>query len=511
MALARDRRLMRAARKIRRRADRQPSGATLVETFYNPGFVETFETTDHQVIFGRRGTGKTHALRFLEERWESADAPPCVVYIDGRGLGSDTVWHDGNRPIHERVLTLFTDVFGFIYNDLADGVLDMPNGYSLETTEALENLRISFSEALWDSDEIEVTRTEERQTNRLRSVRGTTSPPTLDVSAKDKGSKKRSRLERATLQKQRKIVFPAVASLLAEVLSTSGGQLFVLFDEWNGIPYELQPFLAEFLRRSFAACPEATLKIATIGHRSRFATKHEGSLIGLELGGDITSSHDLDDYYILEADHQARAEIFGGLLYNHLSATMGRELLQERGVHHGRDLTSKLFEGDAFRDLTRASEGNFRDLFHIFCSALEDTNRRRRDVIGSDSVRKAARQNTYENKMHHLSGLPRQFIRSLLKAIHQAGKGNSFVVRSSYDRCPVIGELVDQRILHVTEKATVRLDDPGEIYTRYEVDFGLLIPLAEAIGDDVLRRSQECEETLGDEVMTCLDDVGEEV
>jgi hypothetical protein len=52
----------------------------LRETFVDSGVAVALEAVDHQVLFGRRGTGKTHALRYLESIVGSSGNVP--VYVD---------------------------------------------------------------------------------------------------------------------------------------------------------------------------------------------------------------------------------------------------------------------------------------------------------------------------------------------------------------------------------------------------------------------------------------------
>jgi hypothetical protein len=60
---------------INKRAERQSDFAKLVEIFVQTDLPLRCETTDHQLILGRRGTGKTHLLRFFQFRGqEKGDA-----------------------------------------------------------------------------------------------------------------------------------------------------------------------------------------------------------------------------------------------------------------------------------------------------------------------------------------------------------------------------------------------------------------------------------------------------
>src|SRR5260221_2213010 len=87
--------------KLSRRAE-STARATLIETFVDVGPLFTLlSSNDHQVLFGRRGTGKTHALTYLAGRREGAG--DAVVIVDLRNVGSNAgLYGDASRPMEER-------------------------------------------------------------------------------------------------------------------------------------------------------------------------------------------------------------------------------------------------------------------------------------------------------------------------------------------------------------------------------------------------------------------------
>src|SRR5688572_14842626 len=81
----------------------------LVQTFVDVGPLFTLlSTRDHQVIFGRRGTGKTHVLRYLQgDREKAGDA---AIFVDMRQIGSNGgLYGDPRRPLSERATGLLVD------------------------------------------------------------------------------------------------------------------------------------------------------------------------------------------------------------------------------------------------------------------------------------------------------------------------------------------------------------------------------------------------------------------
>lgn len=91
-----------ALMKLRRRAEAAGDEELLVETFVDVGPLFTLlNSYDHQILYGRRGTGKTHALAYLRARVE--EQGDAVAFIDLRTVGSSGgIYSDPSIPIRER-------------------------------------------------------------------------------------------------------------------------------------------------------------------------------------------------------------------------------------------------------------------------------------------------------------------------------------------------------------------------------------------------------------------------
>ena len=53
-------------------------------TFVDSGIAISLQSVDHQIVYGRRGTGKTHALRYLET--VVAKNGEVGIYVDLRRI-----------------------------------------------------------------------------------------------------------------------------------------------------------------------------------------------------------------------------------------------------------------------------------------------------------------------------------------------------------------------------------------------------------------------------------------
>jgi len=94
----------------------------LVDTFVDAGPLFTLlGSADHQIVYGRRGTGKTHALQFLFQ--DAIHRGDVAVYIDLRTVGSNvSVYSDPKLPLRERGSRLLADVLAGLHDQLVDGV-----------------------------------------------------------------------------------------------------------------------------------------------------------------------------------------------------------------------------------------------------------------------------------------------------------------------------------------------------------------------------------------------------
>lgn len=84
---------------------------SLVATFVDSAPLFALLSTDNnQVIYGRRGTGKTHALKVLSEHVQQ-QKNGISVFLDMRTIGSNgSSYSDSSRSLSERASALLSDV-----------------------------------------------------------------------------------------------------------------------------------------------------------------------------------------------------------------------------------------------------------------------------------------------------------------------------------------------------------------------------------------------------------------
>src|SRR5918997_5402080 len=108
MHIARQKHLNLALMGIPRRAE-STDRSTLAMRFVAAGsFSAMLHSADHQILFGRRGTGKTHALLYLSDLIEHTGDVP--VYLDLRTIGSaEGTYTDSDLSLTVRGTHLLVD------------------------------------------------------------------------------------------------------------------------------------------------------------------------------------------------------------------------------------------------------------------------------------------------------------------------------------------------------------------------------------------------------------------
>src|SRR6516162_6173040 len=111
--------LNRLLMRVTRRAEKA-SPESLARTFVPVDPIPILlESPDNQVIYGRRGTGKTHLLKYLAEtKKEEGDV---ALYVDLRTIGSSGgLYGDASQPLGLRATNLLVDLIEDLHNQLRE-------------------------------------------------------------------------------------------------------------------------------------------------------------------------------------------------------------------------------------------------------------------------------------------------------------------------------------------------------------------------------------------------------
>jgi hypothetical protein len=203
------------------------------------------------------------------------------------------------------------------------------------------------------------------------------------------------------------------------------------------------------------------------------------TFVGFELGADISTAADLDDYYVLDRNPAVITNAFADMLHRHLRSGLPDKYLEEKyKIKSGADMVSKLFtERETFSELARASEGVVRDLINIFIKAFFDSHRRGRDSIDRRAILEAARQWFEQDKSQHLDGNLQNVLRRIVDEVIGKRKARSFLLPRELERQPIVQRLFDARVLHHMLRGYADKDNPGIRYNIYTLDYGTYVDL----------------------------------
>ncbi|WP_147443686.1 hypothetical protein [Corallococcus sicarius] len=297
------------------------------------------------------------------------------------------------------------------------------------------------------------------------------------------------------------ILFTDLHHRLADaIVATGNKRLLVLIDEWTTMPADVQPYFAEFLKRSFLPIARATLKIASLEYRSRFSvTASRNAVLGFELGGDISANVDLDDYFVYDRNPEGVTAFFDELLYRHVVNELPDKFLGEQyNIGNAASFRTTLFtEKATFIELVRASEGVARDLINITNTSFFDALRRGREKIDIKAVREAARQWYETDKAVNLSADQYSILLSIIKDVIGDRRARSFMVERAHSGHPMIQSLFDYRIIHLIARGYSDKENPGLRYNIYTLDYGTYVDLIQTKSQPELDLVYETEEQEG--------------
>lgn len=477
--------LLAALQELQKRAELVNEDDVL-DTYVNiDSLTNALAARDNGIIYGRRGTGKTHALKYIAQT--ERDKGNRVVYIDmEQDVGStEGRYADPNINVGERATRLVVDVLGLVHGQMLEDALTKGTNVQIEI---LDGMLEHFREVLVAQ---EVGR---EDTRARRSAEGTTTnfglssqigeAPTIDLNfgSSDETTRETGRKTWQTGVVRHRIHFGGVTGFMRQAIEADDAKRFwLLIDEWSGIPIELQPYLAEMLRKLFFGIAKVSVRIAAIPHRSEWRIAGErGSYLGAEVGAELFPLLDLDEFVVFPArnrEEQSKRSLtfFRALLFRHISkALVG---MGEEPPRNEADLISSLFtQITSLQEVIRAAEGVPRDALSIVGRA---GLRAGGSKIAVTHVREAASQLYTTTKAAHLNGIPaaRALLDRIVGDVISSRKARAFLVKQDQTLNPLVQQLVDERILHIIKRGWSGKDSPGERFDVLQIDYGCYVHL----------------------------------
>lgn len=315
-----------------------------LDLFVDAGQLSLVKNPDWQVIYGRRGTGKTLLLSVLREETEKTfdtqrilslqlTLQDCLVSPMGRQIAD-----------RQRALGYFQTFIELLATELSskvDYLLGKPEfmakltGAHIRRRRQIEECTIEILELCQvgkpvkafgtRSDSTDVTLTTEEHVT-------TSAAATLDVSVKerevglgiDASASADRRMTEARVVHEDSAPIPRFAMVRRTLTRLLGllevTHLNILLDEWQTLdPHGssgIQPEFAEYLKRTLAGSPSVSIKIATNRYQTRFNNTGKGPHYrGFELGADLFEATNLDR---LDLSDDEQVAFYSTLLFRRL-------------------------------------------------------------------------------------------------------------------------------------------------------------------------------------------------
>ncbi|WP_221179034.1 hypothetical protein [Pseudomonas chlororaphis] len=253
----------------------------------------------------------------------------------------------------------------------------------------------------------------------------------------------------------------------------------MLLDEWSEIPLDLQPFLADLIRRSLMTVPLITVKIGAIEQRTNFRVADGAtSYIGVEVGADMTANTNLDDFMVFDNDQAKASEFFENLIYKHLKSELPEGYLDS--TKPSQDLLRRMFtqSSNTFGEFVRAAEGVPRDAINILIMSAQLALD---DPISIPNIRVAAKRWFQQGKEQALrDSKATALLRWIIDEVIAHRQAKAFLMRSDAKH-PIIEMLFDARILHIVKKGVSSNETPGVRYDVYGIDYGCYVDLMNTV------------------------------
>lgn len=454
----------------------------IIDSFVDIGSLFTLlSNPDNQIIFGRRGTGKTHVLGYLGSELRKKNI--VTAQLDMRTVGSTGgIYADPNIPLTERATRLLVDTLIAIQDQILNRVLEDTETIDLSTVGPLLDIFAAAATELTVEGSIEGESADNisSSTASTSAIKTTIAPTPSFIAGLDYKSEIKSgsvtRVKISGTQRLR-VQFGRLTRELQKLVDTLPlKRLWVILDEWSEIPLDLQPYLADLFRRCVIPVKGVTVKIAAIEQRSNFRIDDNSvGHIGIEIGADAAASISLDEFLVFDNNPDQAKQFFSELLYRHV-ISLAKSEADFALPTSSNGLSSQLFtQATALEEFARASEGVPRDAINIISLAAQKSPN---SAISVPDVRSAARTWYTRAKQQAISSKPeaQRLLNWIIDEVIQHRQARAFLLEVGI-KDDLIDFLYDARVLHVIRQGVSSQDHAGRRFNVYALDYGCYVDL----------------------------------
>lgn len=454
-----------------------------IELYSGTENIHNINNINNTVVYGRRGSGKTHLLRALQEQLiiDFQERRNFPVYVDLRRiiplLPSDKSSPDSAAILifkyltQELAHTIATNL-SFIYN-----INELDSNYNLSLSAKTEKTLDIFKKVYLEFDGKKFKKPSSLKVSE-EEIKSLGANGTLSSSPSFTGKAERTQKTALTTDHDSYISILNITNELEELITELNlTRITILIDEWSEVDSDVQLFLAELIKKSFSAIKIST-KIAAIPNRTNLGIKKEQKFFGLEDGGDIFG-YPLDTRYVFEVNKSQTRDFFNDLLHRHLSAIDELSILRLlKDNKTTKEKTINLFLANvALSEILVACAGIPRDFMNLFINAydrflLSSGKDAKRISVKNLRSANAAWYETDKKEQVDKHHVERQLLIEIVKEVIERKKSMHFLIPEKHAKNKHIQNLIDFRVIHLRKSGYSHQDHSGTSYNVYSVDYG---------------------------------------
>ena len=480
------------------------------ELFVDNKQLDLVKKSDWQVIYGRRGTGKTFLLRMLDKECQEqlSKLKSLSIYITAQDCLASPygiIVSDKLRALgyFQTFIQLLTERLTSYLDKLIkeETLMEWLGSLFRHRRENIETLILEILDLSKDGGTIDTFRlgnpieTTEEYTSEEDAELGLE----LDI-LKPSANLKGGILDKNSRNKSTKVTttdyavprFSKIRQKIVELLELMElNQLIILIDEWTTLDptasTAIQPEFAELLKRTFAGTPKVSVKIATNRYQTKFSNRAGGTNYrGLEIDADIFPATNLD--HVLSTDDE-RNYFFSNLIYKRLSLhnpKLSAFINPQTEQPDDQFIFSIFRDRRAFEELIKSADGIPRDFLLMFSKinrkaeySVSETWSAKfiREIILVESISLKPSDIDYKSEADQL------LYRCTRNVVKATGGRLFLITHEEHDELEnAVDDLLEKRVIH--EYPSTRLTEAiRSKYRAYLVQYGLWLDWQNMVSD----------------------------
>lgn len=388
--------------------------------------LDLYSSKNNEIIFGRRGTGKTTILKglsyFVNEIQHDDDLFCHAIYIDMEDIVPNKIELENSdddyvREIYRSILTKILErinkfcekisAVGTYYN-----VVYYTDDEILKILELIDELEKAITEGtrlvknVTEVDQIseEILKSRTRDLQLSGTIQRKSFLSSLSAAIAKKFSKTDSNSFLTEKQIKYRININEIRNLLDKLLEACKIEIlylcldeFTIVDKNASVP--LQISVAQLIKDTFFRNRHIIVKISSLWNREKMQARYFGiDRRGIELGEDVKWSVDLDEIFFDSRTNMSDffAEVLGNIMlydsgFSYYDDTKTSEkniaFQKECSINAGTAMIAKLFKTrNSYNQLICGSQGIPRVFCNLISSCIARTNRRGETIIAFSDV-----------------------------------------------------------------------------------------------------------------------------